>query len=198
MSSEGREVAKAVLYGISSVLVAPCLLSFRVRARLMGSDRALEGSSQALSLIPGVTGQYLRRAFYSRVLARCHRSVTIEFGTLLSKVSASIDENVYIGPRCHLGLVHIERDVLIGPGVQVPSGRVTHGTGDLSRPIREQEGVKTLVRIGAGSWLGGGAIVMADIGRETVLGAGAVVTAPLPDRVVAGGVPARVIRHRDA
>jgi serine acetyltransferase len=39
---------------------------------------------------------------------------------------------------------------------------------------------------------------MADVGRDSIIGAGAVVTSPIPDRVVAAGVPARVIRARDA
>ena len=38
---------------------------------------------------------------------------------------------------------------------------------------------------------------MADVGRDTIVGAGAVVTRPLPDRVIAGGVPARVVRQRE-
>jgi acetyltransferase-like isoleucine patch superfamily enzyme len=38
---------------------------------------------------------------------------------------------------------------------------------------------------------------MADVGRESVVGAGAVVTRPIPDRVMAAGVPARVRRRRD-
>jgi acetyltransferase-like isoleucine patch superfamily enzyme len=38
---------------------------------------------------------------------------------------------------------------------------------------------------------------MADIGSDTVVGAGAVVTHMIPDRVVAAGVPARVIRKRN-
>ena len=38
---------------------------------------------------------------------------------------------------------------------------------------------------------------MADVGRDTIVGAGAVVTKPLPDRVIAAGVPARVLRGRD-
>jgi acetyltransferase-like isoleucine patch superfamily enzyme len=37
---------------------------------------------------------------------------------------------------------------------------------------------------------------MADVGRDTIVGAGAVVTKPLPDEVIAAGVPARVIRSR--
>ena len=42
-----------------------------------------------------------------------------------------------------------------------------------------------------------GAVVMADVGDQTIVGAGAVVTTPLPDRVVAAGVPARVVKSRD-
>jgi virginiamycin A acetyltransferase len=71
-----------------------------------------------------------------------------------------------------------------------------HGSGDLSVPIRDQEGQATRVRIGAGSWVGSAAVVMADVGRDTIVGAGAVVTKPLPDHVIAAGVPARVIRSR--
>ena len=52
------------------------------------------------------------------------------------------------------------------------------------------------MRIGAGTWIGSGAIVMADVGPDTVIAAGAVVTTPIPGRVIAGGVPARVIRNR--
>ena len=77
--------------------------------------------------------------------------------------------------------MHIERDVLIGSGVHITSGRETHGTDDPTRPIREQEGNRTLVRIGAGSWIGSGAIIMADVGANAVVGAGAVVAKPVPD-----------------
>jgi acetyltransferase-like isoleucine patch superfamily enzyme len=121
----------------------------------------------------------------------------VEFGTLFSQADTEIDENVYVGPHCHLGLVHLERDVLLAAGVHIPSGPETHGTARLDTPIREQPGRPVKVRIGAGAWIGSAAGVMADVGRDTVVAAGAVVTKPLPDRVVAGGVPARVLKHRD-
>jgi acetyltransferase-like isoleucine patch superfamily enzyme len=38
---------------------------------------------------------------------------------------------------------------------------------------------------------------MADVGRDAVVGAGAVVVKPIPERTIAGGVPAKVLRHRD-
>lgn len=175
----------------------PALASYWVRARLLGPDRALEGSSQAFAVLPGILGQYLRRAFLSHVLAACHPTSTIEFGVLFSQAGTRIDENVYIGPRCQIGLAHLEADVLVGAAVHIPSGSRTHGTGDLDTPIRLQGGVRTMVRVGAGAWIGSNAVIMADIGRNTVIGAGSVVTRPVPDGVIAAGVPAKVVRTRE-
>ncbi len=196
MSPRLRRLAKEAAYYVATVIVAPQLLSYHIRAAVLGSDRALEGSTQLLSLVPGVVGQYLRRAFLARVLADFHPSATIEFGTIFSRADARIGENVYVGPRCHLGLVHLERDVLLGAGVHVPSGPRTHGTETRELAIREQPGERRVVRIGAGSWIASGAIVMADVGTDCVVGAGAVVTKPIPDGIIAGGVPARALRER--
>jgi acetyltransferase-like isoleucine patch superfamily enzyme len=181
---------------LALVAVSPAILWFRVKAAVVGRDQALEGSSEWLSLLPGLPGRYLRRAFLAHALAGCHPTASVGFGCLFSKHGAVIGANVYLGPRCHIGLATIEDDVLLAAGVQVTSGAQTHGFADLSRPIREQQGVLTRVRIGAGAWVGSGAIIMADVGRDTVVGAGAVVTKPLPDAVIAAGVPARVIRSR--
>jgi virginiamycin A acetyltransferase len=187
---------KTAAFWIATVAVLPALLSYRLRSAMFGPDRALEGSTQALGLVPGLLGQYLRRAFLCRVLSSCHRSATVEFGVLFSSAGTRLDENVYVGPRCHLGLVHLGADVLLGAGVHIPSGGRIHGIGDPSRPIREQQGERVMIRIGAGTWIGSAAVVMADVGHDAVVGAGAVVTRPVPDAVVAAGVPARVLRAR--
>jgi len=191
-----KEALKRLARGVATVIVLPQVATFMVRASMMGPDRALEGSTQLLSLVPGLPGQYLRRAFLARVLAGgCAPSVAIEFGTLFSKIGARLEENVYVGPRCQLGLVHLEADVLLAAGVHIPSGPHTHGS-DPSTPIRDQPGSRQMVRVGAGSWIGSNAVVLADVGRDTIVGAGAVVTTALPDRVIAAGVPARVVRAR--
>jgi virginiamycin A acetyltransferase len=192
-----KELCKGSLRVLAAVIIIPQLASFALRSVVFGRDRSLQGSMEALSLVPGVLGQYLRRAFLARALAGgCAASATIEFGTLFSKAGARIDENAYVGPRCHLGLVHLERDVLVAAGVHIPSGPHTHGT-DPSLPIREQPGERRLVCIGAGSWIGSNAVVLADVGRNSIVAAGAVVTQRVPDDVVVAGVPARVVRHRN-
>jgi virginiamycin A acetyltransferase len=192
-----RDTAKTITRGLAWLAVTPSVLSWWLRGIVVGPDRALEASSQAWACVPGLTGQYLRRAFLSRTLRSCAPDATIEFGTLFSSVKASIGARAYVGPRCHLGWAVIEPDVLLAAGVHVPSGARTHGMDDPSAPIREQPTLKTAVRIGAGTWVGSAAVVLADVGRDSVVGAGAVVTRPIPDRSVAGGVPARVLRSRD-
>jgi virginiamycin A acetyltransferase len=191
-----RETAKATARFVAHVAAAPFVASFTLRAAVLGRDRAIQSSTQLLSLVPGLTGQYIRRAFLSRTIAGCHHTAVVEFGTTFSRAGARLDERVYIGPGCHLGLVHVEANVLIASGVHVPSGANTHRTGDHVRPIREQGSSERLVRIGTGSWIGSAAVVMADVGAHSVVGAGAVVTQPVPGRVVAVGVPARVLRTR--
>lgn len=192
-----REALKGLARALAWLAVTPSVLSWRLRSLAIGPDRALEASTQAWAVMPGLGGQYLRRAFLSRTLRACAPDATIEFGTLFSSTKASIGERAYIGPRCHLGWVTIERDVLLAAGVHVPSGARTHGMTDPTVPMRDQPTLKTAVRIGAGSWVGSAAIVLADVGRDVVIGAGAVVTRAIPDRSIAGGVPARVLRSRD-
>jgi len=191
-----RELLKRIVRAAATILVLPILLSFHIRALLLGPNRALEGSSQFLALLPGLVGRYLRVAFLGQVLAECHPSAVVEHGTLLSQVGARIAENAYVGPNCHLGLAHIERDVLIAAAVHVPSGSRRHGIADVSMPIKWQHETVACVTVGEGSWVGSSAVLLADVGHHCVIGAGSVVTKPIPDYAIAAGVPARVIRDR--
>lgn len=191
-----RNALKLVAHWVAVLVVSPSIVSWHVRSLVMGPDRAIEGSTQFWAIAPGLVGQYLRRAFLCHTLSFCARSATIEFGTLFSSASASIGERAYVGPRCHIGWAVIEADVLVAAGVHIPSGARTHGMDDPSLAIRDQPSSKNPVRIGAGAWIGSAAVVMADVGKDAVVGAGAVVTKPIADRVIAGGVPARVLRER--
>ncbi len=74
-----------------------------------------------------------------------------------------------------------------------------HAFDEAGVPILRQERTSRGIRLAENVWLGAGAKVMdgVSIGRDVVVGAGAVVTGDLPDRVVAAGVPARIVRQRE-
>jgi virginiamycin A acetyltransferase len=191
-----REGMKWAARALATLAVLPVLLVHWLKVPLLGRDRALEGSSELLALVPGLLGQYLRRAFLAWAIEYCAPSASIGFGTVFSKAGARVEAGAYIGGHCHIGLVHVGRNALIASGVHVTSGARMHGTDDPTRPVKEQQGVNTLVTVGAGAWVGSLAVVMADVGENSVIGAGAVVTKPVPPRTVAAGVPAKVIRER--
>ncbi len=191
-----RETAKRLARAAALVAVLPLLLHYWFWSRVVGRHAAFRGAVQFVSLLPGLPGVYLRGAFLRQTLADCHPSARVEFGVLLSEPGASIGEGVYVGPRCILGLVRLEKDVLLASGVQVPSGGKTHRFDDPDVPIRDQGGELQLVTIGEGAWVGAGAIVLADVGKGTIVAAGSVVAKSLPEFVVAAGVPAKVLRPR--
>lgn len=191
-----KQLIKSALRGLAVLAISPLILSHWLSSTVSDADRSLESHSQLLSLFPGITGNYLRLAFYRFALEQCDPTATICFGTLFSKTGARLGKHVYIGPRCMLGLVTLEDDVLLGPAVQIPSGPMTHGIERIDIPIRLQRGKKQRVTIGEDTWIGAQAIVLANIGHQVVIGAASTVTQPIPQRVIAVGLPARVVRER--
>ena len=188
---------KALANGVSILLVLPALLLYAVGKVVLGSEKAFPGWSQALSLIPGLTGVYLRRAFYKFALARCTFNCWLGFGSVFSHAGAEVGDNVYVGVFCCLGDVALEDDVLLGSHVSVMNGGAQHGIERLDVPIREQPGTWVRVTIGRDTWIGDRAIVLADVGKHCVIGAGSVVTKPIPDYAIAVGSPAKVLRLRN-
>ncbi|WP_169979008.1 acyltransferase [Tautonia rosea] len=192
-----KAVAKRLAELLAALAVLPAYACYRVGKLAMGSDRAFPGWSQALALVPGLTGVYLRRAFYRMVLPRCDEGSCLSFGTVFSHPTAEVGRFVYAGLYCCLGDVTLEDNVLLGSHVSVVNGGSQHGIDRLDVPIREQPGHWPRVTIGTDSWIGDRSVVLANVGRHCVIGAGSVVTKPIPDYAIAAGVPARVIRYRN-
>lgn len=182
--------------GLALLLVLPAFGLYQLGRRLLGPEKAFAGWSQAFSLVPGLSGVYLRRAFYRLVLPRCAPGCCIGFGTVFSHPTAEVGRSAYVGLYCCLGDVTLEDDVLLGSHVSVMNGKGQHGIDRLDVPIREQPGVWPRITIGRDSWVGDRAVVLADIGKHCVIGAGSVVTKPVPDYAIAVGSPARVVRYR--
>ena len=120
---------------------------------------------------------------------RCHEGVVaIGAKTVMGQeCTISAFQHVSIGREC----VIADRAMLID---------FDHGMVDVERPIRLQGIYKRDVRVGNNVWIGYGACVLrgASIGDNAVIGANAVVTRSVPANAVVGGVPARLIRMRDA
>ena len=191
-----RDLAKSVAALLATAVVLPAVAGYWLGAALLGRARAFPGWSQAMSVWPGLTGQYLRRAFYWLVLPRCGAGSVVSFGTVFSHGTAEIGENAYIGVFCCLGDVALEDDVLVGSHVSITNGSRQHGISRPDIPVREQPGEWPRVTIGRDSWIGDRAVVMADVGEHCVVGAGAVVTKPVPNFAIVVGVPAHVVGWR--
>lgn len=191
-----KDLLKNLCHWLALVAVLPLACCYGVGQLLLGAERIFPGWSQAFSLLPGLTGAYLRRAFYTLVMPECGGGSHISFGTIFSHSSARIGQDVYVGAYCVLGAVTLEADVLIGSHVSVMNGSRQHGIDRLDIPVREQPGCWPRVTIGGDTWIGDRAVVMADVGRHAVVAAGAVVTRPVPDYAIVAGVPAKVIGNR--
>jgi virginiamycin A acetyltransferase len=189
---------KTLANALALLLVLPGYLIYRLAALALGKQKAFPGWSQAWSLVPGLCGVYLRRAFYRLVLPRCGQGACLSFGTTFSHPTAEVGKDVYVGLFCCLGDITLEDDVLLGSHVSVMNGGSQHGIERLDIPIREQPGVWPRVTIGRDSWVGDRAIVLADVGKHCVIAAGSIVTRPIPDYSIAVGVPAKVVRSREA
>lgn len=183
---------------LATLLVLPAWLAYRLGRAALGPERAFQGWSQAFGLVPGLSGAYLRRAFYRLVLPRCGAGAWVGFGTILSHPTAEIGDRAYVGSYCVLGDVTLGDDALLASHVSVANGAAQHGIGRLDVPIREQPGAWPRVRIGRDTWIGERSVILADVGDHCVIGAGSVVTRGVPDYAIAVGVPARVVRRRDA
>ena len=129
--------------------------------------------------------------------------VTLSVGMLPDQVPVS-DPVLVIGDRCLINkgtaivahfAIEIGNDVFTGHNCYITDQN--HGYEDLDQPIGAQTMPEQPVRIGSGSWLGHGVIVLpgVTIGEHVTVAAGSVVTRDLPDRCVAVGSPARVVRR---
>jgi acetyltransferase-like isoleucine patch superfamily enzyme len=120
---------------------------------------------------------------------RAHEGV-VEIGAktvLGQECTISAYQRVSIGREC----VVADRSMFID---------FDHGMIEVERPIRRQGIYKRDVRIGHNVWVGYGACVLrgVTVGDNAVIGTNAVVSGDVPANAIVGGVPARLIRMRDA
>ena len=193
-----KPMIKTVANAVALMLVLPAVLVYGLAGLVLGTEKVFPGWSQAFSLLPGLVGVYLRRAFYRMVFPQCDKDACISFGTVFSHATARIGRKVYVGVYGCLGDITLEDDVLVGSHVSIANGGTQHSIERLDIPIREQPGNWPHITIGRDTWIGDRAVVLANVGKHCVIGAGSVVTKAIPDYAVAVGVPAKVLRYRDS
>ena len=112
-----------------------------------------------------------------------------------------IGAKTVLGQECTISAfqhVSIGRECIVADRVMLID--FDHGIVDVERPIREQGIYKRDVRVGHNVWVGYGACFLrgVSVGDNAIVGTSSVVTRDVPQNAVVGGVPARVLRMRDA
>jgi acetyltransferase-like isoleucine patch superfamily enzyme len=111
-----------------------------------------------------------------------------------------IGPHTWIGPQAYFDArdLVIEERVGWGPGAKVLGS--THTARPVDVPVMETDLEIRPVRIGAWADVGVNAVILpgVTIGRGAIVGAGAVVVENVDPFAVVAGVPARLIRRRDA
>jgi acetyltransferase-like isoleucine patch superfamily enzyme len=120
---------------------------------------------------------------------RCHEGVV------------SIGAKTVMGQECTISAfqhVSVGRECVIADRVMLID--FDHGVVEVERPVRLQGIYKRDVRVGNNVWIGYGACILrgVTVGDNAIVGTSAVVTRDVPANAVVAGVPARVIRMREA
>jgi acetyltransferase-like isoleucine patch superfamily enzyme len=191
-----KKLIKKLIRLVFIISVSPLIALYFLFIQVVNKDDVFSSFSQFLSLFPGQLGNYSRAAFYRFTMTYCDLNTVIGFGTLFSQQDTELVGGCYIGPQSNIGKCRIEANCLLGSGVHVMSGKGQHNFDDINRPMLEQGGVFTKITIGEDTWVGNGALIMANVGKKCIVGAGAVVTQDLPDFAIAAGNPAKIIKMR--
>jgi acetyltransferase-like isoleucine patch superfamily enzyme len=171
--------------------------------------------------------RYLRRRLLTRAGWRWRTEGPVFFGSGLELQIAprgriEFGRFVWVGHgtkiRCHEGVVEIGPKTVIGQECTISSYRrvrigeqcviadramfidFDHGVVEVERPIRHQGIYMREVEVGSNVWIGYGACVLRGVrvGDNSIIGTNSVVTRDVPANAVVAGIPARVIRMRDA
>jgi acetyltransferase-like isoleucine patch superfamily enzyme len=169
-SAKGRAFGA---FGSGSFLAFPWNTLYGESYIRIGSDTYIgPGVTLSVGIVPG---QEMMSESVIRIGDRC----LINKGTaIVAHWSVDIGDDVWTGHNCYIT-------------------DQNHGYEDVTRPIGGQSMPEQPVRIGNGSWLGHGSVILpgVTIGEHVTVAAGSVVTRSVPDRCVVAGSPARIVRR---
>jgi virginiamycin A acetyltransferase len=164
-------------------------------ARLSGRDDIFVFWAQALALVPGLPGKNIRKCLYILTLQKCSLSCDLGFMSYFNDRRAEVGERVYVGSGVNIGAAHLGDGCLIGNRASILNGGNQHQFGPDGRLTPFDRTSAQVIHIGEETWIGEGAVLMADVGSRCIVAAAGVVASPVPDGCVVGGNPARFIRR---
>lgn len=137
--------------------------------------------------------QFAAKAMFDR----CGRNVDIGRHISFSQ-HVSLGDNSSIGDNTYInGEVIIGNDVMMAPNCALIA--TTHNYSRTDIPMNLQGESKSTITIGNDVWIGYGVTILKNvhIGNGCIIAAGAVVIQSVEDYSIVGGVPAKVIGHRE-
>ena len=198
-----------------------------VRPRVIRLARFLAAKRMLTPKYARLLWRYLWRRLFTAAGWRWQTSGLVFFGRRLELQvgrggTIRFGRFVWIGDgtkiRCHEGIVEIGDKTVFGQECTISAYQrvrigeqcviadramfidFDHGMSEVERPIRVQGIYKRDTVVGSNVWVGYGACVLRGVrvGDNSVIGTNAVVTKDVPANAVVGGVPAKVLRMRDA
>lgn len=118
--------------------------------------------------------------------------------TFHSEMRLTIEDDVFVNQSCHFDMqaeIHLSSGVRVGDHVRFITS--DHEIGTAER--RAGPGRSSSIRIGRGSWICSGAVILpgVQVGEGSIVAAGAVVTRSVGPNCLVAGVPGRIIRDLD-
>jgi galactoside O-acetyltransferase len=177
-----------------------------------------------INSLPGISGVFVRRFYYSKRVKCGDKLCLAQFVEITDATNIQLGNNCSIGRFSALhahGKGHVRigdnfsmnfnsligasefGEIIIGDDVIIAQNVVLrasdHEHSDSRKSIRYQGHTGGKIVIKDGVWIGANAVITKNVtvGEHTIIAAGAVVTRDIPDFVVAGGVPAKVLWKRD-
>lgn len=149
----------------------------------------------------GKLGRKIRVICAHNLFKKCGRNINIEHMAFFGKGhGVEIGDNSGIGIHCHVpNDIIIGENVMMGPHCYILPN-VTHNYSRLDIPMIFQGStvIEGRTVIGDDVWIGRQCLFMPckTIGNHSIIGGGSVVSKDIPQNVVAGGNPIRIIKNR--
>lgn len=103
---------------------------------------------------------------------------------------------LFADPRGEEANIVIEDNVMMGSGVHIYTSNHTYKDPNIDIIQQGHTEVKP-VKVKKGAWIGANTIILpgVTVGENSVVGAGSVVTKSIPEKCVAAGNPAKIIKY---